>query len=303
MPEKPKAPDPAGGPAAAPEPVRHVGRVQGRRAVWHETGAADAPTLLLLHGGGADEGLISWPRVLRSFPDRRVVAPDLPGYGDTARLRGPYRIEALARWVAEFAEVAAVAPGVVCGASMGGGTAITLALDAPERVRALVAVAAFGLGGHAPMPLTVWLAARMPISPLAYGAIAADERTARRVLSRVFADPERIPPDMLAAVRRAARRQIVARSFGAFMRGETRLKGFRTDLSLRLPEIGCPTLFVHGTGDALVPADASRRAAGLVPGARLALIEEAGHSPMREQPEAFHAALAGFLDGLGTGRD
>ena len=292
-----RAPDLDRGPAAAPEPVRRLGKVQGRRVVWHEAGAAGAPTLLLLHGGGTDEALISWPHVLRAFPERRVVAPDLPGYGGTARLRGPYRIEALARWVMAFMDEAEVVPGAVAGVSMGGATAITLALEAPERVRALVAVAAFGLGGHAPMPLTVWLAARMPITPLVYAAIAADERTARRVLSRVFADPERIPPDMLAAVRVAARRQVLARSFGAFLRGETRLKGFRTDLSTRLPEIGCPTLFVHGTGDALVPAQASRRAAGLVPGAKLALLD-AGHNPMREAPEAFLAALRGFLDGL-----
>ena len=117
-------------------------------------------------------------------------------------------------------------------------------------------------------------------------------------MRNVYADPGRVSPEVLADVRAAARTQLRTRSFLAFMRAETTWQGFRTDLSKRLPEIACPTLFVHGTRDALVPARASERAASLVPGARLALIEGAGHLPMRETPEAFHAALRGFLEGL-----
>ena len=187
------------------------------------------------------------------------------------------------------------------GVSMGGAAAIMLALQAPERVRALIPVAAFGLGGPTPMPRRLWLAARMPLTPLAFGAVAASERAARRAMRNVYADPSRVTPAMLAQVQAAARTQLRTRSFLAFMRAETTWRGFRTDLSTRLPEIGCPTLFVHGTRDALVPTRASRRAAALVPDARLAVIEDAGHLPMREQPDAFHQAVRAFLADRGPG--
>ncbi len=295
MPDAPPgAPDPARGPA----PTRREGRVEGRRVVWHESGPRDAPTLLLIHGGGADQATISWPLTLRAFPERRVVAPDLPGYGGTARTAGRYTVENLARWVADFSDAIDFAPGAVAGVSMGGAAAIQLALDAPERVRALIAVAAFGLGGPAPLRRTLWLASRMPLTPLVYGAVALSGRGARRAMRNVFAEPDRVTPAMLAQVRQAARTQLRTGSFLAFMRAETTWQGFRTDFSTRLPEIDRPTLFVHGTRDALVPPRASQRAAALVPRARLALIEDAGHLPMRERPHAFHEALRAFLDAL-----
>ena len=304
MPDRPReAPDTERGPAPHDPAVRREGRVRGRRAVWHERGPADAPTLLLLHGGGADSATISWSLTLRAFPDRRVIAPDLPGYGGSRRFRGRYTIEALASWVDDFAEEARVRPGAVAGVSMGGAAAIALALRAPERVRALIPVAAFGLGGPSPLRRTLYLASRMPLTPFVYGAVAVSDRAARRALRNVWTDLDHLPPDMLPAIRKAARAQLRTGSFLAFMRGETAWAGFRTDLSRRLPEIRCPTLFVHGTADELIPARASERAAGLVPGARLALIEGAGHLPMRERPEAFHEAVGAFLDGLAPGPD
>ena len=291
MPDAAAAPDPSAGPA----PLRREGRVGGRRVVWHEAGRPDGPTLLLIHGGGADQATISWSATFGAFPDRRVVAPDLPGYGGSARFGARYTVENLARWVSDFTQAVDLAPGAVAGVSMGGATAIQFALDAPGRVRALIPVAAFGLGGPTPIPRRLYLGSRMPLVGLAFGGVALSDRAARRAMRNVYADPSRVTPATLSQVRAAARTQLRTGSFLAFMRAETTWRGFRTDLSKRLHEIECPTLFVHGTGDDLVPARASRRAAALVPGARLALIEDAGHLPMREQPRAFHDAVRGLL--------
>lgn len=266
--------------------------------LWHETGPADAPTLLLLHGGGADSALISWRLTLHAFPERRVVAPDLPGYGGTRRFRGPYTVEALAEWVRDFADEARVAPGAVAGVSMGGAAAIAYALAEPDRARALIPVAAFGLGGPAPLRRTLWLLSRLPITLALYGGVAISDRAVRRAMRNVWADLDAMPPDVMPAIKRAARVQLRTGSFLAFMRAETAWSGFRTDLSTRLPAIGCPTLFVHGTDDRLIPPRASERAAARVEGARLALIPGAGHLPMRERPDATHEAMRLFLRDL-----
>lgn len=293
MPDLDRGPAPHG---SAPSPVRCEGQVGGRRAVWYESGSPDGPTLLLLHGGGADAALVSWPLVLRAFPERRVIAPDLPGYGGSARARGVHTVEALSDWVGEFSEAIALAPGALAGVSMGGAVAIRRALAAPDRARALIPIAPFGLFGPIVLPPHVWLATRLPIAGLSFAGATTSDRVARRLLARVFADRSRITPELVAAFRLAARRQAGATAFDAFLRHEMAWRRFRTDLSARLPEIGCPTLFVHGTADALVPASVSRRAVALTPGARLALIEGAGHAPMREAPEAFERAVRAFLD-------
>jgi pimeloyl-ACP methyl ester carboxylesterase len=62
----------------------------------------------------------------------------------------------------------------------------------------------------------------------------------------------------------------------------------------RLSGLTAPTLFVHGRGDKLIPVDAARKAAALVPGARLAELDT-GHWPMREDPAAFADAVLPFL--------
>ncbi|HEY8379920.1 MAG TPA: alpha/beta fold hydrolase, partial [Nannocystis sp.] len=57
-----------------------------------------------------------------------------------------------------------------------------------------------------------------------------------------------------------------------------------------------PTLVLHGAEDATVPVDEARAMAERIPGAALRIIDGAGHLPMVEQPEAFDAELARFIE-------
>jgi len=62
-----------------------------------------------------------------------------------------------------------------------------------------------------------------------------------------------------------------------------------------LARIAVPTLVLWGASDRVVRPDYGRAYAGLIPGARFELIQEAGHHPEIEQPEAFADLVAGFL--------
>src|SRR5439155_18667474 len=64
-----------------------------------------------------------------------------------------------------------------------------------------------------------------------------------------------------------------------------------TDLTARLADIKAPTLVVHGEDDSVVPLETGRAIAAAIPGARLAVIERAGHVSNQEQPEAFNAIV------------
>jgi pimeloyl-ACP methyl ester carboxylesterase len=115
--------------------------------VWHAWGAADDPPLVLLHGGSG-----SWTHWIRNVEPlaaagRRVLVPDLPGFGDSARPPGGQDADSVAPALADaLRQVAGEAAVDVAGFSFGGLTGALIAASHPERVKQLVLVGAPGLG-------------------------------------------------------------------------------------------------------------------------------------------------------------
>jgi 3-oxoadipate enol-lactonase len=105
-------------------------------ALAHEV-AGSGPTLLLVHAGIADRRM--WDDQVGPFAAAgwRVVAADLPGFGETPRPDGPVALWATLR---DLLARLGVDRAVVVGCSLGGRAAVDLAVAAPERVRALVLV-------------------------------------------------------------------------------------------------------------------------------------------------------------------
>ncbi len=143
------APDPLPAPAAAPlAPGLRWRRtwVQDRPALYAAGGPADGLPVLFLHGWAL--GHRSYRGALERLLDMgcRVVAPALPGFGGTADLPGrSFSIAGYADWVDEFLDAAHLdEPALVVGHSFGGGVAIKLASDHPERVGSLVLVNSIG---------------------------------------------------------------------------------------------------------------------------------------------------------------
>ena len=67
------------------------------------------------------------------------------------------------------------------------------------------------------------------------------------------------------------------------------------DFRDRLPEIGCPTLIVHGAEDMLVPVADAHEFHRLIAGSRLEILKDTGHVAMLERPPTFNALLGEFL--------
>ena len=80
----------------------------------------------------------------------------------------------------------------------------------------------------------------------------------------------------------------------AFIRQQTAILG-RPDSSGQLGAITCPTLVLCGRQDKLIPLEVHREMAGAIPGARLAIIEDSGHLPPLERPQAVTALLRDWL--------
>lgn len=245
--------------------------------------------LLLLHGftGGA----VAWADHLEKLAEgHRVLAPDLPGHGGTAALAGQTSVEWTADALAALLEERGMVPADVVGYSLGARIALRLAVTHPGAVRRLVL--------ESP-------SAGIESAPARAGRRAADEALAARIehdgVDGFVADWERNPifaghaslPQERAARIRAMRRANGAAGLAASLREAG--QGAMEPLFDRLAGIGATTLVIAGAQDAIGRPRAEKVAAG-IPGARLAVIEDAGHTPHDEQPDTFRRLVLDFLE-------
>ncbi len=169
-----------------------------------------------------------------------------------------------------------------------------------------------GLGGHVALDVIRRAAGRvtrvvlLATDPLAEAPQTAAAREKRIVAARsgrlAEAMVEEIPRDALADtpdrddVMALIRDMALGLGEGVFMR-QSRALQRRPDQQKTLRRAAVPALIIAGAHDTLVPLRRQEFAAGLMPWGKLHIIENAGHIPMLEQPEAVTAALAGFLAG------
>ena len=250
--------------------------------------------VVMLHGLGATKASFL-PTVAALADHHRVIAIDLPGFGDSVKpLRAPYHAPFFARSVVGLLDALGLEKADVVGNSMGGRVAIELGLRHPDRTRRLALLA----------PSLAWLRDRrwaplLRFVPPQLGAIQPAPRPivegiVRRLVpggaegwSAAGVDEflrSYLTPNGRAAFYAAARNIYLEEPHGE--------KGFWT----RLPQLDVPSLFVWGRHDQLIPlrfADHVRRA---VPKARH-LELNCGHVPQLERPQVVHDAIRRFFSG------
>jgi 2-hydroxy-6-oxonona-2,4-dienedioate hydrolase len=247
--------------------------------VWHAWGEGEP--LVLLHGGSG-----SWTHWIRNVEalaaaGRRVVVPDLPGFGDSARPPEGQDADVVALAMAQgLRQLLGDAPVDVAGFSFGGLVGALMAAGQPERVRRLILIGAPGLGLRSKrLPLTSWRDQRTREGQLA----AHRKNLATLMLSRDEA------VDDLAVALQAAN---VPRD------RMHRRKLALTDILLQtLPAIRCRVDAIYGEQDALyrdtLPELRARLASPTF--GELAFVAGAGHWVQYEDAEAFHCELLRLL--------
>uniref|UniRef100_A0A7C4PKN4 Alpha/beta hydrolase n=1 Tax=Anaerolinea thermolimosa TaxID=229919 RepID=A0A7C4PKN4_9CHLR len=274
--------------------------VQGLRAHYYTAGES-GPVVVLLHGGGTDSAMLSWrlliPHLARDF---RVFAPDWPGYGRSDPLPGQYSFEALTAWLSALLDQWKVSQASLVGVSMGGGGAINFTLTSPERVQKLVLVDSYGFQRKAPFHrLSYWMVRASWLMEWSWALTRRSRWLTRWSLAQIFADARNISESLLDEVFTAIQNPSGQRAFLAFQQREMLPDRVLTCYLDRVEEIRTPTLIVHGEKDRLVPLSEAKEAAQRMPAARLVVIENAGHWPMREQPEKFNRLVSAFLRNTG----
>jgi pimeloyl-ACP methyl ester carboxylesterase len=258
----------------------------------------EGPPLVFVHG--LIERWTQWVEQLSTFADKnRVIAMDLPGFGDSPMPAEKISISGYARIIEKLLDVLKISAATFVGHSMGGFTSVELAINFPERVQRLVLVSPAGLSTYN-NPRNLLLVAQMRrfrqiVDPYHARVAAHAELLARRPRLRLL-DPtthivarhsDRLPAPFVAEF---------VRGLGApgYIDGMEAI--FNYDYHDRLGEIACPTLIVWGDRDAVVTAKDADLYERLIPNSRKVIFRDTGHMAMIERPMAFNALLEEFLD-------
>jgi pimeloyl-ACP methyl ester carboxylesterase len=233
-----------------------------------------------------------------------VLAPDLLGHGESAKPRGDYSLGAYASGIRDLIVTLGYERGTFLGHSLGGGVAMQLAYQFPERCERIVLVSSGGLGPEvhfllraAALPGAEWV---LPL--IARPGTRDVGRALGRLLSRLGVRPT---PDLTE----------FARGYGSLADAETR-EAFIHTLRAVIDPAGqrvsardrlylaaeVPSLVMWGEHDRIIPIQHGRRAHEEMPGSRFVAIPDSGHFPQLDQSRRFVEALVKFMAGTKSSR-
>lgn len=274
---------------------RHEVEVTGAKTAYWVYGPSDSSTTVIaVHGfRGEHHGL---EPVLAYLPEARVIAPDLPGFGETPPLPGrTHDLTAYAEWLRDFS--AAVAPGavilghsfgsIVASAAVAGGLETPRlilinpigapALEGPKGVMTRLAVWYYDLGAMLPSKVgTALLRNRLIVRVMSITMAKTKDASLRRFIhdqhDTYFSD--------------FADRDVLRDAFVASVSHDVRAFA---------PQIDVPTLLVAAQKDDITPIEAERHLATLFPDAELVEIADVGHLIHYETPAEAAGAIRRFL--------
>ena len=252
-----------------------VATSHGHNIGYVEAGGGEATPIVFLHGVGSDKSV--WRPQLEHFAKtRRAIAFDYPGYGESdAAIQGTTRDDYAAAILSAM-DALGIAEAHICGLSLGGIVAIAIDHLAPARCASLILADTFAAHPEGRAIYDRSIAASGNIRAMAEARVdlLLAQPADPAVRSEVVETMSRIDP---AAYRIGAEAVWLA------------------DQRARAGAIAKPTLVLVGNQDLVTPPELSSDLADRIPGARIQVIENAGHLSNLEQPDAFNRAVDEFL--------
>lgn len=264
----------------------------------HDLGASKPgqPPVLFIHGSGP--GVSAWANWRLAMPviskDRRVIAPDMVGFGYTDRQKLtpdpdgsvgiPYTMDTWVQQALDLMDALGVEQADVVGNSFGGALSLALAIRAPQRVRRLVLMGSVGV----PFPITPGLDAVWGYEP----SLA----TMKRLLD-IFAYSRALVTDELAELRyQASIRPGFQESFSAmFPAPRQRWVDAMASPEAAIRALPHETLIVHGREDQVIPLQNSLTLSQWIPNSQLHVFGHCGHWTQIEHAARFAQLVSNFL--------
>jgi len=249
--------------------------------------AGEGPPVVLVHGSGPGvTAYANWrltiPELARHF---HVYAPDMVGFGYTDRPEGvTYGMETWSKQILAFLDALDLERVSLVGNSFGGGLALRVAVEHPERVDRLVLMGAMGVV----FPITEGLDAVWGYEP--------SFENMRHILD-YFAYSRELVNDELAEVRyRASIEPGFQESFSAmFPAPRQRWVESMATPEDRIAAIAHETLIIHGRDDQVIPVENAMRLLHLIEKSEVHVFGRCGHWSQIEWADDFNALLVRFL--------
>ncbi|MCL2778116.1 MAG: alpha/beta fold hydrolase [Polyangiaceae bacterium] len=252
----------------------------------HDTGAG-APVLFIHGSGPGVSAWANWRSVLPEFAKtRRVIAPDMAGFGFTERVPGmTYTMEGWLRQALDLLDALNIERTDLVGNSFGGALSLALAIRAPQRVRRLVLMGSVGV----PFEITPGLDAVWGYTP--------SFENMRRIMD-VFAYDRTLVTDELAQLRyEASIRPGFQASYAAmFPAPRQRWVDAMTSPEAAIRALPHQTLLVHGRDDQVIPLSTSLTMAQWIARSQLHVFGQCGHWTQIEHNTRFVRLVRDFLD-------
>jgi len=280
--------------SAAQNPRLRRLTLHGNRYTYRVAG--EGPVVVLIHGIASESS--TWQLVMRDLSRRfTVIAPDLLGHGGSAKPTGDYSLGAHASIVRDLLLELGHDRATFVGHSLGGGIAMQIAYQFPERCERLVLVDSGGLGREVGFLLR---AATLPgagfvLPILTSSRVLGAGRLAGGVLGSLGL---RAGTDLRESARGHATLgdRATREAFLRTIRSVVEPSGQRVDATDRLYLAErAPMLFVWGEHDSLIPVSHAHTAHQQVPSSRLEIFTESGHFPQLDEPARFVEVVSDFV--------
>ena len=264
----------------------------------HYLTAGSGTPLLLLHGTALDSAQLTYgaliPELARHY---RVIAPDWPGYGKSDKPKLEYSMQFYEAILTAFIKELKLDKFDVAAFSMGGGITLGYALENPERIKRLILIDSYALGGGVHVPLLPFLALRLPGAPsLIWHSLKTSDAFLSFCLRHfVCGQGSSVTPQMVQDVKAQLGLPGLYEAFTDWLTRELGALRLSTNHRHALATINAPTLLIHGGRDLIVPAWRARRAAQLMPNVKAHILPKAGHWTPREASETVLELMLEFL--------
>ena len=263
--------------------------VQVGEDVWpYLDSGGNGEVIVLLHGFGADKD--NWPRFARSLTGRyRVIAPDLPGFGNNARHADwSYDIASQVPRLHAFVQALQLPAFHLAGNSMGGNLSAAYTLAHPQQVKTLGLFCAAGVDEPTPSRLTTMIANGENV------LVPRNMQQWDTLMDLVFVKEPWVPGFIDDEI---ARRAIANADFKQKIFTEYRAK--YQNLEPRLPEIQQPTLVLWGDEDGLLHVSMADVFHDRLPNSQKVIMDNMGHAPMIERPQDTAQIYGDFVASAG----
>nr|WP_313405544.1 alpha/beta fold hydrolase [Pseudomonas sp.] len=254
---------------------------------YYQGGPASGETLVLLHGFAADKD--NWLRFSRHLTqDYRVIALDMPGFGDSDLPPGSYDVGTQAERLADILDAMGIKQAHVLGNSMGGHIAALFAARYPKRVRSLALFANAGIDSPHKSELY-----RLLTSGSANPLVVKQPQDFDNLLQFVFVEPPYLP----TSLKRYLGKRAMARA-EHYDRVFKQLVERSIPLEPELAKIQAPTLLLWGRQDRVLDVSSIEVMQPLLRSSSVVIMDNVGHAPMLERPEESALLYRRFLQSL-----